>query len=271
MNQAIDKKAQKILFDTYWSSAGWKSEYKTSPDDFNYALNASYMFRPVSLKHNLVVDRVVEKLKQTELIAITDAFLASLSTRRLDWRSALGSYAISRHFPKHEFDGEFICNICGEYPKTENEDISIFNFERLKWGGVRHLSPSYISFDLEWFYKHNDPQPLPKDLDIFKSIIDIAGNLPHSAKLNDLERAISKVLPSNKDERRILIQILGYCGILSPSGHRTFFDSFVNYSERHIPAVNKIDWNYPVCWWTGKDGIKKEALKLFFPDIPISL
>ena len=33
----IDKRARKILNDTFWSSSGWKREPKVSPEDFAYA------------------------------------------------------------------------------------------------------------------------------------------------------------------------------------------------------------------------------------------
>lgn len=43
---AVDKRAIKILFQTYWESTGWKSDAKRSiaPDDFAYAKSAGLIF-----------------------------------------------------------------------------------------------------------------------------------------------------------------------------------------------------------------------------------
>ena len=32
--------------------------------------------------------------------------------------------------------------------RDEHIDWNVLNFERLKWGGVRHGEPSYMAFDL---------------------------------------------------------------------------------------------------------------------------
>jgi hypothetical protein len=266
--KVLDKKAQQILFRTYWSSAGWKSKLETTSEDFDYALKAGYMFKPVILSHDNIVDWVLSVTKKVDLQQISNAFLSSLSSRRLDWRSALGSYAIARHFPKHQFSGKLTCNVCGEVSKPKQaEDLSVLNFERLKWGGVRHLSPLYIAFDLEQFSKTDAHQPTPKDFEIFNDIIETAKLLDGNARPRDLEKALSKIVESNTAEREILIQILGFCGILQPQKQEGFFGSFVNYNEREERPVNKIDWSYPISWWRGVDGVSKDALAFFFPQV----
>jgi len=264
----LDKKAQQILFKTYWSSAGWKSERTTTPDDFDYALKTGYMFHPISLSHDDIVDSVKNAIKKIVRERVSNAFLSSLSSRRLDWRSALGSYAIARNFLQHKFSGKLTCNVCGEISRPkQTEDFSVLNFERLKWGGVRHLSPLYIAFDLEQFSKTDVAEPTPKDFEIFNAIIETAKSLEVSARPRDLEKALSEIVDSNVAEREVLIQILGFCGILQPQKHRGFFESFVNYNEREERPVNKIDWSYPVIWWRGADGVNEDALTYFFPQI----
>ena len=264
----LDKKAQQILFKTYWSSAGWKSEPTTTPADFDYALKTGYMFRPIAVSHDDIVDWVKNATKRVVRERVSDAFISSLSSRRLDWRSALGSYAIARNFPQHKFSGKLTCNVCGEISKPKQaEDLSVLNFERFKWGGVRHLSPIYVAFDLEQFSRTDVAKPTPKDFEILDAIIQIAKSLDGSARPRDLEKALSKTVDSSVAEREILIQILGFCGILQPQKQKGFFDSFVNYNEREERPVNKIDWNYPISWWRGADGVNDDALAYFFPQI----
>src|SRR6476661_9797781 len=98
----MDKKALKILFDRYWSSAGWKADTARSniaPEDLAYAINAGYMFLPEHVTHNDVVRRVIAIRDTVTTYEVSQAFLASLSTRRLDLRSALGTFAVAYHFP----------------------------------------------------------------------------------------------------------------------------------------------------------------------------
>jgi len=78
-----DKKALKILFDTYWSSAGWKKENITSLEDYTYAQNKGAMFLPVSLSHDEVVNWLTSSYTAVNLENIRNAFLVSLSTRHL--------------------------------------------------------------------------------------------------------------------------------------------------------------------------------------------
>ena len=160
-----------------------------------------------------------------------------------------------------------MCDVCGEYRKPSEEDLSVLNFERLKWGGVRHLSPVYNAFDLERFSQTDVTEPTPKDFEIFHAIIKTTKSLNVSARPRDLEKALSKIVDSNAAEREILIQILGFCGILQPQKQKGFFESFVNYNEREDRPVNKIDWSYPISWWRGVDGANENALAFFFPPV----
>lgn len=147
-----DQKARAILFDMYWSAAGWKTSPRVSPDDFAYAVQAGYMFPPDRVSHDDLTGRIHAARQHVSLAAARDGFLASLTARTLDLRSALGSFAIASHYPIHAFEvsgaqGDFLCHICGVPNEDDNVDLNVLNFERHKWGGVRRLDPRYIAFD----------------------------------------------------------------------------------------------------------------------------
>ena len=93
----MDKRALKILFDTYWSSNGWvRGERRLGADDFAYAKSRRVMFDPIRPTHGEAISRLHSVIHRLEPRQVADGFLASLSTRRLDWRSALGSYSACR-------------------------------------------------------------------------------------------------------------------------------------------------------------------------------
>nr|MCU0875595.1 hypothetical protein [Pirellulaceae bacterium] len=124
-----DPRALKILRNTYWSSTGWKAKPRTPPNDFAFAKSAGLMFDPVSVDHDKAVAWALRAVAAVSQEQVAGAFLASLSTRRLDLRSPLGSYAVLRHFPKHKprvhGSGERSCAVCGQAPSSRApEDLN---------------------------------------------------------------------------------------------------------------------------------------------------
>ena len=158
-----------------------------------------------------------------------------------------------------------MCNLWS-ISNSRRTDISVLNFERLKWGGVRHTQPLFAALDLEWFSSMHAPEPTKDDLDAFRKILDRASALSSNAGPNDLEQAIKGLFASNKQERRVVIDILGLAGVLVPRWLPNFWDTYPLCAERKQP-LNKNDWSYPVLWWKGADGINAKALDFWFPKL----
>lgn len=275
-----DKKALQILFDAFWSSAGWKRDNTIPPADFEYARQAGYLFDPVTATHDDVVAWLLAIRDRASIERIADAFLASLSTRRLELRSALGSFCFAAHFPDHRLvdhagarlpSGRQRCRLCGlyGYSTAEQDDLNILNFERWKWGGVRHLNPLYCWFDLTQFEKASFTAPTSEDYSILAKIVEIASGLAPNAKPNELEKRIGKVIKSNASERRVLIQILGHCGVLKPAGRHGLLQAYTSDEHRNFdrPPDHTNDWSYPAIWWRGADGVDRNVFNRVFPKV----
>ncbi len=264
----MDARAIDILFRTYWSSAGWRrdEERSVSPEDFAYARRAGVMFDPVLISHQDLVRKAIAVQDNISREAIANGFLASLSARRVYLRSALGSYAVLRHFPPHEFSIiDLRCATCGTYVRTTDLiDLNILNFERLKWGGVRHLDPVYATFDCGQFAHLPYPTPTRADVEILHALLHTIASVPPRTTAAELQKHLTRVLPSNKSERDILVGILGLCGILATPGHPSFFQRFIPQAERAEPSRAYCEMPYPACWWKGSDGIDREALAFWF-------
>src|SRR5579872_780347 len=98
----MDKRALKILFDTHWTPAGWTREPRqVSAEDFAYAKAHGVMFDAAKLSHDETIQQLRTVVGRLGRQQVVDGFLSSLSTRRLEWRSALGSYAVAQHLPIH--------------------------------------------------------------------------------------------------------------------------------------------------------------------------
>lgn len=267
MTLIVDKRALKILIDTYWSSAGWKPTAGQSPndEDFAYAKSKGLMFDPVELTHLDGVSRLINAVARTNRRQVADAFLASLSTRRLDWRSALGSYAVFEHMPAHTpHDSERSCPVCGLYLHATPYDFNVLNFMRHKWGGVRHHLVEYALMDLEIFMGIEAPKPVAEDRAIFRSLIRVMSSVGPDVSSAKLQSHLKPLIKSNKGERDVLIAILGYCGILGTAEYPGYSDEFVPSRKRRLPDRHFIDMPYPACWWSGAAGLNQQKLAEYF-------
>lgn len=270
----MDKKAKDILFKTYWSSKGWKDERDTDPDDYIYAKEKGVMFDPLTISHDDCVNRIIEIANAITSEQVVKAFLSSLSTRQLDWRSGIGSYSIAKLISAHKYkpvesgysceDGKIVavsytCKICKEIKygvvgqkHYVNEDLNVLNFERIKWGGVRHGDLIYILFDLEQFAKEKIPEPTKEDIEIFKNILSAVSSCNQGDYPSILRDKLKDIpnLKSNKDERSVLIEILACIEVLKP----------MSYDR---PTSGKNDWGF-IEFWRGEDGYNKEIVEKYF-------
>lgn len=264
----MDKKAREILFNTYWSSTGWtRGAPRLSDEDFRYAKALGVMFDPVKPTHDEAISRLRAVVEQLTPRQVADGFLASLSTRRVEWRSALGSYSVARWLPEHAATpGGRQCRICGlsDYEHVQEHDLNVLNFERLKWGGVRHSDPVYAALDLELFLKERPRGPTAEDIDIFRDLVTALGTLPSSVTSAALHKHFPSTLKANKSERDQVIAILGLCGVLGSPDHPGFFERYVPFRERTLPNRHNVDMAYPACWWRGSDGVNAQRLEELF-------
>lgn len=263
-------RARKILLETFWTSAGWRRNPAIAPEEFDLAKRAGYMFDPSNTTHEQANRGARDAVRRLNRLEVARAFVASLSTRRLEYRSALGSYALGRLLPPHSpavSEPSPYCRTCGCLANEHTVDWNILNFERHKWGGVRHDLPEYIGFDLRLFGELRELVPTETDWSMLQALLRVAGAQPPEARPGDLAKAMSGLFPANEAERRVVMAILGYAGVLSPATRPSPFDVFVAAGERDTPPSAKNDWQYPVSWWRGRDGIRADAISFWFPEV----
>lgn len=272
----MDKQARNILFKTYWSS-GWidRAQRHTAPEDFEYAKSKGLMFDPVSISHD---DCLAQTLALREGIPASlpaRAFLSSLSARRLDWRSGLASYQVAQALAPHAYaaaisgesyapDGSVanvshVCGVCRDAAGSvvakecyEDLDLNVMNFERIKWGGVRHGMLEYTWFDLRELAAADVPAPTAQDIALFREILAVAASCDPKDGPGALEQKLKAVVASSKSERQMLIDILACAGVLRPLSY-----------DRRVPG--RSDWRYAAAW-RGEDGYSEDAVQRCFGD-----
>ena len=270
----MDKKAKNILFRTYWKN-GWISDKdrKTDPIDFEYAKSKGVMFDNINITHDQCIIEILGVVKDISIQSVSKAFLGSLTNNRLDWRSAIASFHIAKMLPKHKYKKtvsghgydnhgninytSYSCGVCMDlnyhifgYEKYSNIDLNILNFERLKWGGVRHGDLVYTLFDLKSFTNENIIDPTNKDIEIFKKILDTIETSQEKDYPGKLEQRLSQIIKSTKYERKTLLEIMACIGILKPGSY-----------DR--PSTDRNDWKY-VEYWRGEDKYNKEMVEMYF-------
>jgi hypothetical protein len=270
----MDKKAKNILFKTYWKN-GWINENDRiiTKEDFEYAKSKGLMFDNITITHDECINEILEIIEKISMEKVSQAFLSSLSNKRLDWRSGIASYFIAKQLIKHTYskaisghgynnNGEinytsYTCGICRDLKygiigaeKYIDSDLSVLNFERIKWGGVRHGDLLYTLLDLRMFCAEEIPEPTNEDIKIFKNILKIIEN----SQLNDypstLEKRLSECIKSSKNERKALIEIMACVEILKAGSY-----------DR--PRMGKNDWVY-IEFWRGEDKYNKNAINKYF-------
>ncbi|MBE0399892.1 hypothetical protein EI168_07170 [Halomonas sp. FME1] len=269
----MDKKAKKILFSTYWKN-GWidSKDRVLSGDNFEYAKSQGLMFDPISISHDACIEAIENLVSEISREKIAKGFLSSLTSRRLDWRSSLSSYSIAKKIPVHKYipvisgtsytDGKltshsYTCGVCRDCQygvvgrqNYDDTDINVLNFERIKWGGVRHGDILYTYFDLNQFANTDIPEPDDEDIYCFKEILKTIEFSEPSDYPSALEKRLAGVVKSSKAERQVLIEILASIGVLKPGSY-----------DRPVKGRN--DWVF-VEYWRGEDKYCHKAVGEYF-------
>ncbi len=196
----VDPAALDILFRKYWGPSGWVSG-EVSGAEFLHAKTAGVMFDPIDATHDEVIARALAIRDRISPSTVADAFLSSFASRRLDLRSSLGSYGAILRLVPHPYTrvpGRIDCGVCGAYLNYFCTDISVLNFERFKWGGVRHVQPLYAALDLEWLSSAGVTSSDGQRLDTLRSLIAKIGNLGPGAGPSDAESAVKVCLHRTK-------------------------------------------------------------------------
>ena len=243
----MDKKAKDILFKTYWTSAGWTNDEnrKNDPVDFDYAKSKGVMFDPFSIGKTELVDNLKELVNKISKDDVSNAFLCSLTNKQFELRSAIGSYANALRVVNGDTGKSWDLQ-----EKYVDEDLNVLNFERLKWGGVRHSQVLYNYLDLLLFSKLQIDKPKKDDLQIFSKILKVVSESQIGEYPNKLRDRLKDVYKSSKDERSNLLEILACCKILQPASY-----------DR--PTTGRNDWHF-VEYWRGEDKYDSKAVYYYF-------
>ena len=277
------KQAKKILMKAFdYKKVGVRYvQVGITDEEYEQAKQAGIMFpKQATLSHDECMERIAKAVSSITPEDAANAFLYSLSTRALEYRSVLGSYHYAKAIPQHECTELRSCDICkwdtynDHTIKQEYENhYDVLSYERYKYGGVRHERAVYALFDMERFLELPKVQHTAEDERILTGIISAAEGLAPSNKAGALQKALTgaKLFKSNKNEVDVLLDILGVCGILEDPKHPCYAEDFMSTLNRDPPELTN-DYSYPLNHWKAEHGVNIARLKEVFggtvePDI----
>ena len=109
-----------------------------------YAKAQGVMFDREQLSHPARIKKAVDAIDRTKVV---NAFIHSLSTHRLVYRSFLSSYCMGKNLPAHDFTAsaapnESICAVCGLSRHAINLStffhIIVLAFKKRKTSNISH-------------------------------------------------------------------------------------------------------------------------------------
>lgn len=253
-----------------------------SKEEMAVAREKGYLFDyPKYETHSDTLQRLRSILAQIDPKDVANAFLFSLSTRRLEYRSALGSYYYAMAIPEHECMNSILaqtckkeaathCYLCGwsawkdvpdEFDKKYG--LNFHNYNRFKYGGsaIGYNELTYAIFDLEQFLKLPKVKPADDDRQIFTKMLSCVERLESSDNAGKLRDVIQRenIFKTNKDEVSVILGALGICGILACDDFPAYDVYFANEYQRD-PLEHKSYFAYPVNRWHARDGINYKRL-----------
>lgn len=246
------------------------------PDLFAWAVAAGVMFaEPRVLDHDGWVSAACHAAASVTAREAGDAFLASLTSRRMDLRSALPSYVLIRLLPEHpyaQWGREVTCAVCGMLRDRDGVarpvDLNDFSQSRFGWGGALRDSIQYAAFDLEQFARAPRLEPAGADIAIGQQVIGYLRGLPPKATAKQAAAGLT-MLPGTRSDREGLMDMLGVCGILHAPGHPGYSDAFIpaRHASTSWPSQRFPFGHYTTWWWKAEGGISDDVLRRFLPQL----
>lgn len=275
LRYGLDKDAIDSLRAMFAGTGGENYPRTLDKSRIDRAVEVGIMF--ASSRRALTHDQWVEACQmagnRVDATQVAEAFLQSLDERRLDLRSALGSFALSRSLPAHPMVagwhsssiGE--CLFCALQDSTERNS-NYMSYQRFVFGGSAWGDPSYAAFDLEQFRLAPRAPLCDSAVRIGRAMLDVFRDAPPEETAYTATRKLRMIKGTN-GERAAAVKVLGMTGILRDANHRGFLNDFVPAAHReagpnYIPGFSLA---YPADWWQGGNGIDEDAVDVFLPQL----
>lgn len=274
----VDKKALSLLKKYYLP---YRVEGQPSESDKENAIKSGVLVPDSAMTHDEIVTEIKALSERISLECVAKAFLYSLSSGDMRYRTALSSLVWARSLPEHEFLSDGVeknewrtpsCVVCG---CTHGLDMAE-NIDWNKYGVFRYLPPKqydrepdftcaeYVLNDLREFEKLPAVKPCDEDYRILNGIFACVKQMkPHNmdiALVSEIRN--KKFFDATGNGIHCILGVLSICGILESAQHKGYMHDFTN-SEVIGGYRDGLSF-YPLFYWRGKDGVNYTAVGEIF-------
>jgi hypothetical protein len=273
-----DKKALSLLKKYYLS---FKPEGQPSEADIADGVRSGVLVPDSEMTHDEIVTEIKKISERISLESAAKAFLYSLSSGDMRYRSAISSLIWAHALPEHKFISNGrkktewstpACVVCGCTHGLEKSETIDWN----NYGVFRYLPPKqygrepdytcaeYVLNDLREFEKLPAVEPCEDDYRILNGIFACVNEMkPHNMD-TALRSEISKrkFFDATGNAIHCILGILSVCGILEGSENKGFLHTFTDFTE-HGMGRDGLTF-YPLNFWRGKNGVNYQAVDEIF-------
>lgn len=246
-----------------------------SPEEVRYAERAGLMFPTLAANHDDSIARACDSFRKASKRHVVDLFVASLGGGEMQWRAGLAAYAVMHAVKEHSFVPDLDpyphperCKICGSRRERKKNDRNFLNQVRYSSGGMAEFDCYAWEFLLERHAALPRAEPAEEDLRILRAIAETAREAGDAERPTTLQKKLARIpgFKSNENQRRNLLDALGFASILETPEHKGYLAHFT-YQGLAPKKSRSSDWAYPVDFWTGKDGLNEKAFDYWFGDL----
>ena len=273
-----DKKALAFLKKFYLTG---KEERRPSVAEKENAIKSGFIMPETETSHDEIVAEVKALSDRISIESVAKAFLYSLTSGDLRYRSALSSLVWAKSLPEHKmilrkpekYDWRApSCNVCGCSHGLKKKESVDWN----EYDVFRYLSPKeigntpdlmcaeYALNDLREFEKLPEVEPRDEDYRILNGIFACAKEMKShnmdTALVGDIRR--KKFVDATGNGIHCILGTLSICGILESAEQKGFLHSFTNNGD--FRDSRDCLTFYPLYYWRGKNGVNYDAVNEIF-------
>lgn len=221
----------------------------------------------VKLSHSRVISLAVEAALKTDVVAAADAFIMSAQNGCAHFQNALRSISIIRNLPKHRFDGDFNCMVCGIQKEQEWYPLNAASsFKDGCAGGDSAWLDNLMT--VRWFNRSVHSEPSRSEISSFNKVLKIIDG----ASPKDTSVKIAKVLKNEMGgdiySWRYFFDTLGFAGVLKTGVHPGNLQAWTNFCDRDFGPARS-DVASPCCFWRRSMGFDRDVFASLFQNIKL--
>jgi hypothetical protein len=224
----------------------------------------------VKPNHDEVLMELRQFAQRWTIEEATQAFVASLWSAPIIWRSLLVGKLLATGIPHHEYTpypSSAICQICG-LSEGGSVDTSLQWYWRMTSGTPLDGNPFGCMLALKELANEKQvPTPTEYDIWTFRAILTVLRSLPPETRYSKAAPILKKValLPTkNKFAYTDLLETLALIGLLDTEDYPGMATSFTSYKKRDERPNTRVEVQAPLAWWNSSIGINNGTLISIF-------